>query len=68
MLDPVEANVTNPPKKWQEPPPEDDDAIYETWWFWTIIGGLAIGSGAAIALSQDGGSSGPGGFRTTVTW
>ena len=68
VLDPIEANVTNPPKKWDDPPPPDDDEFYQTWWFWTLVGGLAIGSGAAIALSQDGGSSGPAGFRTTVTW
>ena len=46
---------------------DDDTAFYETWWFWTIVGGLAAGSAAAIAMSV-GGSEGPGGFRATVTW
>jgi hypothetical protein len=70
VLEPVEEHVSTP-QDLSDPRinKKGSTEFYETWWFWTIVGGVAAGSAAAIALSQDGGSSsGPGGFRATVTW
>jgi hypothetical protein len=27
--------------------------VFKTWWFWTVIGGVAVGSTAAILLASE---------------
>jgi hypothetical protein len=36
------------------PPPPPSEAFYKKWWFWTIVGGVAVAGGTALAVSQGG--------------
>jgi hypothetical protein len=39
--------------------PADDGAVYKQWWFWTVLGAVALGTVAVIAVSSGGGNAAP---------